>query len=55
MIDFKGMSYKEAVSILKLMGVEYELDGYGYVYEQNILSGSKIDKELDKLIYVDQF
>ena len=46
MIDFKGMSYKDANSILKLMGVEYELDGYGYVYEQNISSGKVIDKKI---------
>jgi len=46
MINFKGMSYKEASSILKLMGVEYELDGYGYVYEQNVSSGKVIDKKV---------
>jgi len=46
MIDFIGMSYKDANSILKLMDVSYELDGYGYVYEQNIKSGSKIDKPI---------
>jgi penicillin-binding protein 2B len=46
MINFVGMSYKEANSILKLMGVKYSLDGYGYVYEQNIASGNKIDKEI---------
>ena len=46
MIDFNGMSYKDANNILKLMGVEYKLEGYGYVYEQNIPKGSKIDKEV---------
>ena len=46
MIDFKGISYKEANSILKLMGVEYELSGYGYVYEQNIKVSSVIDKKI---------
>ena len=46
MIDFKGMSYKETVSILNLMGVEYELSGYGYVYEQNIKVSSVIDKKI---------
>ena len=46
MIDFKGMSYKEANNILKLMGVEYELSGYGYVYEQNILASKIIDKKV---------
>ena len=46
MIDFKGMSYKDASNILKLMGVEYELDGYGYVYEQNIGVSNIIDKKV---------
>lgn len=46
MIDFKGLSYKETIEILKLMNVEYELDGYGYAYEQNIEVGKKIDKKV---------
>ena len=46
MIDFIGMSYKDVNSILKLMGVKYKLDGYGYVYEQNIEKDKKIDKEI---------
>ena len=28
------------------MGVQYKLEGYGYVYEQNISMGNKIDKEV---------
>ncbi len=47
MIDFSGLSYKEAKEILNLMNVEYELDGYGYVKEQNIEVGNKIE---DKVI-----
>lgn len=46
MIDFVGMSYKDVTSILNLMDVKYKLDGYGYVYEQNIEVGTKIDKEV---------
>ena len=46
MIDFTGMSYKDANGILKLMNVPYKLDGYGYVYEQSISAGKKIDKEV---------
>lgn len=46
MIDFKGLSYKEAANVLKLMDVEYELKGYGYVSSQNIESGTKIDKSI---------
>ena len=46
MIDFNGLSYKDAKSILNLMGVKYKLEGYGYVYEQNIEVGKNVDKEV---------
>ena len=46
MIDFNGMSYKEASNILNLMGVKYKLEGYGYVFEQNVEVDKKIDKEI---------
>lgn len=47
MLDFTGLSYKEANEILKLMNVEYELNGYGYVKGQNISVGEIIE---DKVI-----
>ena len=47
MIDFTGMSYKDVKNILDLMNVEYSLSGYGYVKNQNILAGEKIN---DKVI-----
>ena len=40
------MSYKDADNLLKLMGVEYKLEGYGYVYEQNISAFNKIEGEV---------
>lgn len=46
MIDFMGLSYKDANNILKLMGVSYKLEGYGYVYEQNIDVNKKIVEEV---------
>lgn len=46
MIDFIGMSYKEASAILELIGCSYKLEGYGYVYEQNIEVDSIIDGEV---------
>ena len=46
MIDFIGLSYKDANNILKLMGVSYKLEGYGYVYEQNIDANKKIDEDV---------
>ena len=47
MIDFNGLSYKEVISILKLMSVDYSVEGFGYAYEQNILPGEIIN---DKVI-----
>ena len=32
----------EAINLLKLLNIDYELDGYGYVLEQSIKSGDKI-------------
>ena len=46
MIDFNGLSYKEVKEILNLMNVEYELDGYGYAYLQNISSGDIINEKV---------
>ena len=47
MIDFSGLSYKEAKSVLDLMSVSYNLSGYGYVVSQNIEVGAKIDKTVE--------
>ena len=32
MIDVSGMSYKDATNILKMLGINYETEGIGYVY-----------------------
>ena len=42
MIDLTGYSYKEANAILKLFGINYVLEGTGYVYEQSILPGEEV-------------
>ena len=39
MPNLVGLSYKDAMNILKLMGVKYELEGKGYVISQNIPEG----------------
>ena len=50
MVDLIGYSQKEAISILNLLNVEYEIEGNGYVYEQSILVGEEIvDKVILKL------
>lgn len=46
MIDFTDMSYKDAVNILNLMNVDYQIDGSGYVYQQNIDVSEKNDKKV---------
>lgn len=41
-----GMSYKEADNILRLLNIEYTLEGTGYVYEQSIGTDSLIDSKV---------
>ncbi len=48
MIDLTGYSYKEVTSILKLMDINYTIEGTGYVYEQSILP----DEEVDDILVV---
>ena len=40
-----GLSYKDATKILKLMNVKYEINGKGYVIEQNIKEGEIIKED----------
>ena len=42
MINLIGYSYKEVVNILKIMGINYSIEGSGYVYEQSISEGEEI-------------
>lgn len=46
MPNLMGLSYKDAVNILKLMGVKYSLDGNGYVINQNINEGVIINDDM---------
>jgi len=45
-INFKNMSYKEAISVLNLMNVKYEIEGTGYVYEQSVKEGNVISDKI---------
>lgn len=46
MPEFINLSKKEATEILKLMNIEYELEGSGYVYEQNYNKGEIINNKI---------
>lgn len=39
MPNLMGLSYKDVVNILDLMGVKYNLEGNGYVVKQNVVEG----------------
>ena len=43
MPDIVGLSHKDAINILKLMDVKYEINGNGYVTSQSISPGTIID------------
>ena len=46
MIDLTNYSYKEVINILKLMNVNYNIEGKGYVYEQSIKPGELINNSV---------
>lgn len=46
MPNMVGLSYKDAINMLKLMGVKYLVEGNGYVVSQNVLEGAIIGNEL---------
>ena len=41
-----GLSYKDAINILKLMGVRYTTEGKGYVTNQSVQEGSIITEDM---------
>ena len=45
MLNLIGLSYKEAKIILDYMGINYTIEGNGYVYEQSIAEGTIINEE----------
>ena len=45
-IDLTNYSYKEVINILKLMNVNYTIEGKGYVYEQSIQPGQLINNQV---------
>ena len=45
MLNLIGLSYKEAKIILEYMGINYTIEGNGYVYEQSIAEGTIINEE----------
>ena len=46
MPNLVGLSYKDAINILKLMGVKYSVNGNGYVTAQNVTEGTIISDDL---------
>ena len=44
--DLTGLSYKDAINILKLMGVRYETEGKGYVLNQSIAPESIVTEDM---------
>lgn len=46
MPNLVGLSYKDAVNVLKLMGVKYYLDGNGYVVSQSIPEGIIVGNDM---------
>ena len=54
MPDLKGYSRIEAISILNLLDIDYEIEGYGYVTEQNIKAGSDLTDKIKLILKQDE-
>ena len=54
MPDLKGYSRIEAISILNLLDIDYEIEGYGYVTEQSIKAGSDITNKIKLILKQDE-
>lgn len=50
MPNLVGLSYKDAVNILKLMGVKYSLEGNGYVVSQSITEGTIVSDDINVVL-----
>lgn len=50
MPNLVGLSYKDATNILKLMGVNYKVEGNGYVEEQSVKEGEVVKDGEEVLI-----
>lgn len=46
MINLIGYSYKEVVGLLNMLGINYKIEGTGYVFEQSIPEGSIIGEDV---------
>lgn len=46
MPNLVGLSYKDAINVLKLVGVNYNLDGNGYVVSQSVSEGTNITGDM---------
>ena len=44
MPDVTGWSRIDVIRLCKLLGISYELDGYGYVVEQSVLADTQIEE-----------
>ena len=45
MPNLKNWSRKEAITLFEMIGIKYNIEGYGYVTEQSIESGTIINNE----------
>ena len=49
MPDLKGYSRSEAIYLMKTLGYDYELEGYGYVIDQSIKAGEEVKNSKIKI------
>ena len=55
MPNLMGMSFKEVITILDFLDIDYEYDGFGYLESQSIEEGILISTEKVKLVFKPKF
>ena len=46
-----GLSFKETITVLDFLNIDYEYEGYGYLESQSVLENTLINEERVKLIF----
>lgn len=49
--NLAGLSFKETITILDFLNIDYEYEGYGYLESQNIVENTLVNEEKVKLIF----
>lgn len=52
--NMKGWSRSEVETYLKLLGIKYKIDGYGYVVNQSVAPNTQYEKDMEIQIFLEE-